>query len=248
LLPFSYTDEVSNVRFLRFGISFNLVLLALSANLAAIATPLKSTQIDLRSGGNAIAQQPQGATMKQLGTSQTVTGIGVEFLLPSRFRAGSPENQELRSIFTEYAKQSPITASVMTIFDSSNEMPARAVAIDNSRQDNLEILLVTTFSTPSNLSLESMLANFRDSKSPSSEFTPVDTQIVTIGSRRLIQIQGNLNIKGSPAKVFMGFMKEGDKTFQLTYVYGTQNTRQALPVFEQIVRTFKVTDTVPPRS
>ena len=235
------------MRFLLSGISFNLVLLALSANLVANATPLKSTPIDRGSIGNAIAQQRQGATIKQLGNSQTVTGIGVEFLLPSRFRAGSPANKGLQAVFTEHAKQSPITASVMTIFDRTDDANANAVAIDTTRRDNLEILLVTTFSTPSNLSLESMLANFRDSKYPSSEFTPVDTKIVTVGARKLLQIQGNLNVKGSQAKVFMGFLKEGDKTFQLTYVYGTQNTQQALPVFEQIVRTFKVTDTVPPR-
>jgi hypothetical protein len=168
-------------------------------------------------------------------------------LLPSRFRAGSPDNKELQAIFTEDAKQSPITASMMTIFDLSNEMQARAVAIDNSRRDNLEILLVNTPPVPSSLSLETMQANFAKA-SPSDVFTPSDTKIVTIGSRRLLQIQGNLNLNGSQAKVFMGFLKQGEKTFQFTYVHGTQNTQQSLPVFEQIVRTFKVTDTVPSRS
>ena len=124
-------------------------------------------------------------------------------------------------------------------------MQARAVAIDNSKRDNLEILLVNTPPVPPSLSLETMQANFAKA-SASSEFAPFDTKIVTIGSRRLLQIQGNLNLNGSQAKVFMGFLKEGDKTFQLTYVYGTQNTQQAQPVFEQIVRTFKVMATPDP--
>ncbi|WP_309743073.1 hypothetical protein [Chamaesiphon sp. OTE_20_metabat_361] len=231
------------MRFWLSGIGFTLVLVTLSANLAATATPLKSTQIDRAIPRNAIAQQRQSTP--PLTNSQTVTGIGVEFLLPSRFKAGSPADKELRALFTADAKQSPITASVMTIFDNSGDMQASAVAIDNSRRENLEILLVTTVSTPSTLSLEDMQANF-DRASPNNEFVPVKTGIVTIGSRRLLQIQGNLNIKGSQAKVFMGFLKEGDKTFQLTYVYGTPNTRQALPVFEQIVRTFKVMATSDP--
>jgi hypothetical protein len=236
LLLFIHTDEVSIVRFWLPGIGFNLILLALSANLVANATPLESTP----NGGrlrNAIAQQRPSTP--PLTNNRTVTGIGVEFLLPSRFRAGSPANQELRALFTENAKQSPITASVMTIFDNSSDMQARAVAIDNSKRDNLEILLVNSPPVPADLSLEAMQANYAKA-SYSSEFTPFDTKIITIGSRRLLQIQGNLNLGGSQAKVFMGFLKEGDKTFQLTYVYGTQNTRQAAPVFEQIVRTFKV--------
>ena len=230
------------MRFWLSGIGVNLLLLALSANLVAAATPFKSTQIDRGIPGNAIAQEPPSTPPLD---SQTVTGIGVEFLLPSRFRAGSPANKELQAIFTEDAKQSPITASIISIFDLSSEMQARAVAIDNSKRDNLEILLVNTPPVPPSLSLETMQANFAKA-SASSEFAPFETKIVTIGSRRLLQIQGNLNLNGSQAKVFMGFLKEGDKTFQLTYVYGTQNTQQAQPVFEQIVRTFKVMATPDP--
>jgi hypothetical protein len=240
----STLEEVSIVRFWLCGIGFNLLLLALSANLLAAATPFKSTQIDRGSVSKAIAQQPQ-STPPPLTNSQTVTGIGVEFLLPSRFKAGSPADRQLQTIVTDSAKQSPITASFLTIFESSDDMQARAIAIDNSSRDNLEILLVNSPSMPVNLSLEDMQANFAKA-SPSKEFTPFDTKIVTIGSRQLLQIQGNLNLSGSQAKVFMGFLKEGDKTFQITYVYGTQNTRQAQPVFEQIVRTFKVISTPDP--
>ncbi len=222
------------MRVLFTNIGFNLALLGLSANLAAVAVPLQ------------IGQQPTGTTAAPAANSQTVAGIGIEFVLPNRFRAGSPANKQIQTIVTDSAKKSPIAASFMTVFkNDADYADARAIAIDTSRPGNLEIVLVTNPAIPADLTLEKMQENFNRSKDMGSEFKPVNTKIVTTGANKLLQIQGNLTIKGSTAKVLMGFLKQGDKTFQITYVYDSQNALQAAPVFEQIGSTFKVTARTP---
>jgi hypothetical protein len=232
----NYIDEASIVRVLFANISFNLIMLGLSTNLAAMAAPRQPSPI---------AQQPTGATVTPANDRQTVAGIGVEFILPNRFKAGSPANKQLQTLVSDSAKKSPITASFMTIYnDDVNYADAKAIAIDTAGS-NLEIVLITSFSDPADLSLEAMQENFKRSKDMGNEFTPVDTKIISVGANRLLRIEGNLNIKGSQAKVLMGFIKAGDKTFQITYVYNSQNTPQATPVFEQIGSTFKVTARLP---
>ena len=225
------------MRVLFAGIGFNLLLLGLSANLAATAVPLKP---------NPIAQQPSGTPVTPANNSQTVAGIGIEFVLPSRFKAGSPANKQLQTIVSNSAKKSPIAGSFMSIFgDDADYGGAKAIAIDTSKPANLEIVVVNSTSIPADLSLETMQENFKRSKDLGSEFTPGDTKITSVGANRWLQVQGNLNIKGSQAKVLMGFLKAGDKTFQITYVYESQNDRQAAPIFEQIGSTFKVTAKLP---
>jgi hypothetical protein len=230
------------VRVLFTSLGFNLALLGLSANLAAVAAPLEMPRLDLT-----IGQQPTGGNPTAPTTnSQTVAGIGVEFLLPNRFRAGSPANKQLQTIVSNSAKKSPIAASFMTIFNNSTDYAdAKAIAIDTSRPGDLEIVLVTNPAIPKDLTLETMQENFNRSKDMGSEFKPINTKIITTGTNKLLQIQGNLSIKGSTAKVLMGFLKQGDKTFQITYVYNSQNALQAAPVFEQIGSTFKVTTSTP---
>lgn len=225
------------MRVLFAGIGFNLVLLGLSLNLAATAAPQQLTPI---------AQQPSGAPVTPASSSQTVAGIGVEFLLPTRFKAGSPANKQLQTLVSDRAKKSPIAGSFMSIFgDDADYGGAKAIAIDTSQPGNLEIVLVNSISIPADLSLETMQENFKRNKDMGSEFTPGDTKITSVGANRWLQVQGNLNIKGSQAKVLMGFLKAGDKTFQITYVYDSQNARQAAPVFEQIGSTFKITTKLP---
>lgn len=225
------------MRILFAGIGFNLVLLGLSVNLAATAAPLQPYPI---------AQQPTGTTLIPANNSQTVAGIGIEFVLPTRFKAGSPADKQLQTLVSNSAKSSPITESFMPIFgDDADYGGAKAIAIDTSKPGNLEIVLINSTSIPADLSLEAMQENFKRSTDMGGEFTPVDAKITSVGANRWLQVQGNLNIKGSQAKVLMGFLKAGDNTFQITYVYDSQNVGQAMPVFAQIGSTFKVTTKLP---
>jgi hypothetical protein len=231
------------VRFLFSGICFNLALLGLTGtNLAAIAVPLQLTSIDRIPNYGAIALQVEGSNNQPISNSKVVSGIGVEFIIPSRFTSGSPADKDLKATATNIAKKSPIMASVMSFFEDSE---AKAVAIDASRQGNLEIVLVANPPVPIERSLEAIKENFLPGKYPSDEFQPVDTKISTIGTRKVLQVTGNLKIKGSTAKVSMGFFREGDKLFHVTYVYGSQSARQSAPIFAQIISTFKVTAKVP---
>jgi hypothetical protein len=221
------------VRFLYSGICFNLALLLTTPNLAATAaTPVTP-----------VTQLPSIDRISIDDSNQTVIkGNGVEFTLPAGFTGGSPSSAATKAMVAATAKTLPSMAEFVKVFDSNPEL-IRAIATSTAPQQNPGVILVTRLPMPANTSLQdlqSAMSRVMPSMLPP-EFKLVDNQIRNIGSRQIVQLEIDVNVRGVKLKESIGFIKEGDAIYQVTYVYASENSQQAISVFAQIINTFKAT-------
>ena len=218
------------MRFLYSGI-VNIALLGLSTvNLSAIAAtpPAASVRVP---------------TIDRIALydSSTIKGNGVEFKLPAGFTGGSPSNAQTRATIAQTAKMFPSMASIMQVLESDPSI-VRAIATSTDSQVP-SMVLVTRLPIPASVSLaeiQEMMAKFMPSMLPP-EFTLVDNQILNVGSRQIVRLSIDVNIQGIQLKESIGLFKTGNQIFQVTYVYDNESSPQAMPVFEQIINTFKAT-------
>jgi hypothetical protein len=219
------------VRFIYSGIGFNIALCGLAVtNLAAIAAPVP------------IAARPDAnLAMLQGNNLNTIKGTGVEFTVPKGFQGGPPSSGDTKAITTEAAKLFPSMASFVKMLDADPTF-LRAVAINTAQKDP-EIVLITRLPVPGNVPLEElheMMAKILPSMLPP-EFKLVDHKIDRVGSRQIVRLTVDANVQGSKFKESIGLFREGNEVFQVTYVYANENMRQALPIFDGIVTSFKAT-------
>ena len=221
------------MRFLYSGI-VNIALLGLSTlNLSAIAaTP--PTAVTQATTIDRIAIYDSSLT--------TIRGNGVEFKLPAGFKGGSPSSAQTRATIAQTAKMFPSMASIMQVFESDPSI-VRAIATSTDSQQVPSMVLVTRLPIPASVSLaeiQEMMAKVMPSMLPP-EFTLVDNQILNVGSRQIVRLSLDVNIQGIQLKESIGLFKTGNQIFQVTYVYDNESSPQAMPVFEQIINTFKAT-------
>lgn len=219
------------MRFLYSGIGFNIALLGLSANLSAIAATPPAASVRV----------PTIDRIALYDSSRTIRGNGVEFKLPARFKGGSPSNAQTRAAIAQTAKMFPSMASIMQVFEND---PAIVRAIATSTDSQVpSMVLVTRLPIPASVSLaeiQEMMAKFMPSMLPP-EFTLVENQILNVGSRQIVRLSIDVNVQGIQLKESIGLFKTGNQIFQVTYVYDNESSQQAMPVFEQIINTFKAT-------
>jgi hypothetical protein len=236
-LVFTYTYEVSIVRFLYSSLGFNTILCGLSlSGLAAIAapSPLPPT-----------IQAPASLTLRQGdGSNQTIIqGTGVEFAVPSGFQGGPPSGFDTKTITTEAAKMFPSMASFIKLLDTDPTF-LRAVAVNTTKKDP-EIVLITRLPVPASVPLTEIhdtMAKMLPAVLPP-EFKLVEHKLDRLGTRQIVRLTVAAQVQGSKFKESIGLFREGNEVYQVTYVYADENVRQALPVFEQIVTTFKAVPT-----
>lgn len=219
------------MRFLYSGI-VNIALLGLSTlNLSAIAaTPA------------AVTSAPTIDRVALYDSSRTIKGNGVEFKLPAGFKGGSPSSAQTRATIAQTAKMFPSMASIMQVFESDPSI-VRAIATSTDSQQVPSMVLVTRLPIPASVSLaeiQEMMAKVIPSMLPP-EFNLVDNQILNVGSRQIVRLSLDVNIQGIQLKESIGLFKTGNQIFQVTYVYDNESSPQAMPVFEQIINTFKAT-------
>jgi hypothetical protein len=234
------------MRFLHSGIGFTIALCGLTtSNLTAIAAP-SPAEIAIQAPNSSLAIL-QGQKDLQANSEKTVIqGDGVEFTLPVGFKGGQPSSNDTKAIATEAAKMFPSLASLMQVFDRDPGF-FRAMAINTAKQGNPDLVLVTRLPIPANVPLEylqEMMSKLMPSMLPP-EFKLVNTKTINVGSRQIVQLTVDANIQGLKIKESIGLFKEGDEIFQVTYVYGKDNSQQAIPVFEQIINTFKAIPKAP---
>lgn len=220
------------MRFLYSGI-VNIALLGLSTlNLSAIAaTP--PTAVTQATTIDRIAIYDSSLT--------TIRGNGVEFKLPAGFKGGSPSSAQTRATIAQTTKMFPSMASLMQVFESDPSI-VRAIATSTDSQVP-SMVLVTRLPIPASVSLaeiQEMMAKVMPSMLPP-EFTLVDNQILNVGSRQIVRLSIDVNVQGIKLKESIGLFKRGNQIFQVTYVYDNESSPQAMPVFEQIINTFKAT-------
>ena len=219
------------MRFLYSGI-VNIALLGLSTlNLSAIAATPAAVTSALTIDRVALYD-----------SSRTIKGNGVEFKLPAGFRGGSPSSAQTRATIAQTAKMFPSMASIMQVFESDPSI-VRAIATSTDSQQVPSMVLVTRLPIPASVSLaeiQEMMAKVIPSMLPP-EFNLVDNQILNVGSRQIVRLSLDVNIQGIQLKESIGLFKTGNQIFQVTYVYDNESSPQAMPVFEQIINTFKAT-------
>jgi len=219
------------VRFLYSGI-VNIALLGLSTlNLSAIAATPAAVTSALTIDRVALYD-----------SSRTIKGNGVEFKLPAGFKGGSPSSAQTRATIAQTAKMFPSMASIMQVFESDPSI-VRAIATSTDSQQVPSMVLVTRLPIPASVSLaeiQEMMAKVIPSMLPP-EFNLVDNQILNVGSRQIVRLSLDVNIQGIQLKESIGLFKTGNQIFQVTYVYDNESSPQAMPVFEQIINTFKAT-------
>ena len=220
------------MRFLYSGI-VNIALLGLSTlNLSAIAaTP--PTAVTQATTIDRIAIYDSSLT--------TIRGNGVKFKLPAGFKGGSPSSAQTRATIAQTTKMFPSMASLMQVFESDPSI-VRAIATSTDSQVP-SMVLVTRLPIPASVSLaeiQEMMAKVMPSMLPP-EFTLVDNQILNVGSRQIVRLSIDVNVQGIKLKESIGLFKRGNQIFQVTYVYDNESSPQAMPVFEQIINTFKAT-------
>ena len=220
------------MRFLYSGI-VNIALLGLSTlNLSAIAaTP--PTAVTQATTIDRIAIYDSSLT--------TIRGNGVEFKLPAGFKGGSPSSAQTRATIAQTTKMFPSMASLMQVFESDPSI-VRAIATSTDSQVP-SMVLVTRLPIPASVSLaeiQEMMAKVMPSMLPP-EFTLVDNQILNVGSRQIVRLSIDVNVQGIKLKESIWLFKRGNQIFQVTYVYDNESSPQAMPVFEQIINTFKAT-------
>lgn len=225
------------MRFLYSGIGCNLIVLGLSVtSLSAVAAPVP----------------PQAANTRvalEVSDRVLIRGNGVEFTVPAGFQGGSPSSAETKAMIAETAKIMPSMKSFVSLLDSNPDM-LRAIATSRNPRQNPGLVLVTRLPIPADVSLESlgqMMAKLMPSMLPP-QFKLVDTKIETVGSRQIVKMSIDAKIRGIEIKESIGLFREGDDIYQVTYVYSTEQARQANPIFEQIVDSFKASPTVAAQS
>ncbi|AFY93966.1 hypothetical protein [Chamaesiphon minutus] len=219
------------MRFLYTGIGFYIAFQGLTA---AVAAP------------QSLPPTPQQMPSLALLQGKTVIqGNGVEFTVPSGFEGGVPSNAQTKAITTEATKMFPSMATFGDLLESDPNI-LRAIAINTTRADNPEIVIVTRLPVPATVSLkeiEQMMSQMLPSMLPP-EFKLVNSKITNVGSRSIVLLTVDANIQGSKFKESIGLFREGNEIFQVTYVYANANSRQAMPIFRQMIGSFKATASV----
>lgn len=224
------------MRFISAVMGFNIALLGLNAsNMTAIATIAPSTSV-AKIDRLAIAKSKQ----------TIIKGNGVEFTVPAGFKGGSPSSSFVKEMIAATAKVMPSMLPFVQTLDSDPSILS-AIAIDTSSSQDPSLILVNRLPVPANISL----AELRDAMSkmmPSvlpPEFKLVDNRITKIKSRQIVQMKVEIDFQGGRIEELVGLFKEGDDVFQLTYVHGDRNSRQANLVLQQAIDTFKATPKPP---
>lgn len=222
------------MRFLYSGIGFNLVLLGLTATtLTTVAAPVPASSF---------THAPTARLAQHESDFTVIKGNGVEFTLPAGFTGGSPSNRDTKAMVRATARAIPSMASFVQVLDNDPAM-LRAIAMSTNPQQSPSMVLVTRLSIPAHVSLadiQAMMAKFMPSVLPP-EFKLVKNNIVNLGSRQIVQMGIDVNVRDVKLQESIGLFKEGNDIYQVTYVYATENARQASSVFKQTIDTFKVT-------
>jgi hypothetical protein len=223
------------VRFISVGIGLNIALCGLTAtNLAAVAEPPPVYTAQAPSYSLRIPEPIGG---------KVIRGTGVEFTVPSSFNGGVPASADTKAMTTAAKKLYPSMSSIVNALEADPTV-LRAMAISTAKQ-NPEIVLITRLPVPETVELEeleAMMSKMLPSLLPP-EFKLVDHKMDTVGSRQIVRLTVDAELQGTKFKQSIGMFKEGNEIFQVTYVHSSENMRQARPIFDRIITSFKAIPT-----
>lgn len=223
------------MRFFSALTGFNIALLSLNVgNLAAVATSVPGTPHTQMSGIDRLAIHKSKQTV--------IKGTGMEFILPTGFKGGAASGDLVKTMIDAVASEIPSMLPFMAALEKDPSI-FRAFAIDINSKRDPSLFLVNSLPVPANMSLEELRSRMSQGISSAlpPEFKLVDNKIVKVGSRQVIQMKVDVNIKGTQIQELVGLFREGNEVFQVTYVYANKSPRQANLIFQQAIGTFKAT-------
>jgi hypothetical protein len=223
------------MRFFSALTGFNIVLFSLNVgNLATVATSVPVAPNTQMTGIDRLAIHKSQQTV--------IKGTGMEFILPTGFKGGATSGGFAKTMIDAVASEMPSMLPFMAALEKDPSM-FKAFAIDVNSNQNPSLFLVNSLPLPANMSLEELRAGMSEGMSSilPPEFKLIDSKIVKVGSRQIVQMRVDINIKGTQIRELVGLFREGNEVFQVTYVYANKSPRQANVVFQQAIDTFKVT-------
>jgi hypothetical protein len=223
------------MRFLSALTGFNIALFSLNiGNWTAVAASVPVEPHTQMPGINRLAIHKSKQTV--------IKGNGMEFSLPIGFKGGAASGDLVKTMVDAVASEMPSMLPFMAALEKDPSI-FRAFAIDINSQQNPSLFLVNILPVPANMSLEELRSGMSQAMSSAlpPEFKLVDNKIVKVGSRQIVQMKVDVNIKGTQIRELVGLFREGNEVFQVTYVYFNKSPRQANLIFQQAIRTFKAT-------
>jgi hypothetical protein len=231
---------VTLMRFLISGLGLNIALCGLLLPNLAMAAPTSPVAI-LPAPSQQLELTP---TSIEEGT--VIQGNGVEFTVPNGFEGGAPSDTQTKTLIQETVKMFPSMGSFVEMLER-DPGAFRAIAMNTSESNaNPSIVLITRLPVPADISLtylQETMAKMMPAMLPTG-FKLTDSRVVNIGDRQIVKLAISGNIQGAKFKESIALLKQGDEIFQITYVFDDKNARQARPVFDRMVRTFKADATV----
>jgi hypothetical protein len=223
------------MRFLSALTGFNIALLSFNVgNWTAVATSAPVAPHTQISGIDRLAIHKS--------TQTVIKGTGMEFILPTGFKGGAASGDLVKTMVDAVASEIPSMLPFMAALEKDPSF-FRAFAIDINSKRDPSLFLVNSLPVPANISLEELQSGM--SQGMSSMLPPeiklVNSKIVKVGSRQIVQMRVDANIKGTRIQELVGLFREGDEVFQVTYVYANKSPQQANLIFQQAIGTFKAT-------
>jgi hypothetical protein len=223
------------MRFFSALTGFSIALVSLNVgNLTAVATSVPVEPNTQMSGIDRLAIHKSKQTV--------IKGTGMEFILPSGFKGGAASGDLVKTMVDAVASEMPSMLPFMAALEKDPSI-FRAFAIDTNSKQNPSLFLVNSLPVPANMSLGELSAGMSQAMSSvlPPEFKLVDNKIVKVGSRQIVQMKVDINIKDTQIQELVGLFREGNEVFQVTYVYTNKSPRQANLIFQQAIETFKAT-------
>jgi hypothetical protein len=223
------------MRFFSALMGFNIVLFSLNVgNLTAVATSVPVAPNTQMTGIDRLAiHKSKQAVIK---------GNGMEFILPAGFKGGAASSDLVKTMIDAVASEIPSMLPFMAALEKDPSI-FRAFAIDINSKRDPSLFLVNSLPVPANMSLEELRSGMSEGMSSAlpPEIKLVNSKIVKVGSRQIVQMRVDANIKGTRIQELVGLFREGNEVFQVTYVYANKSPQQANLIFQQAIGTFKAT-------
>jgi hypothetical protein len=178
-----------------------------------------------------------------------VQGNGVQLALPTGFSGGDPSQSQTKILLKETARQFPNLAPFVQMIERNPSM-LRLIASNAGSQPSAptaaQVVLVTRLPVPAGVSIadiHSKMVEAFPTLLPKS-FQLVDHQVTTVADRQVARFTIDANLQGTSLREIMGIFKQGEAVYQVVYVVPKDADPQTLSNFEQMIRTFKASDSV----
>jgi hypothetical protein len=187
------------------------------------------------------------ASSAPVNSENIIQGNGVQMSLPNGFSGGDPTQSQTKILLKETARQFPNLAPFMKMIELDPSI-LRLIAFHEGSPapapTAAQVVIVARLSIPAGVSItdihEKMVKAF-PTLLPTS-FQLVDHQVTRVADRQVARFTIDADIQGTSLREVLGIFKQGEAVYQVVYVVPKNAAPQTLSSFEQMIRTFKASD------